>query len=310
MGIVTSSGIPWDIIERDLDKVSMTTETKVYNWIPKLYKTTNKKTFQILERTFAGLTPASPWLADGDPVPVSGLSSRYKITAEQGIIANSFDYTFRMKFFEQYDVLAKVAAGLPSTIAVKKQLAAIGYLGSGFTGKWCTDPACTEPLFSTSHPLDPRYAGGGAYGSNLVSGGASVGTAMDMLNALINTPDDLGNPGTYIPSFILCATEQVMNWQQVFPQQGKNAYRADTANHTPDPFGDYTIGIVGCPWFDQLGMSTCSFLFSQQNELVWNDALPIKSWMKEKDNLVTTQHVMSIFTRYAQGWRGIVASAG
>jgi len=309
-GIITSSGIPWDIYERDLDDVTRTTVTEVFNWVPRLFKVIPpRKYLEIRERTWAGMTDAEPWEGDGDEVPISGIASRYKITAEYGFIANSIEYTYKMKTFDEYNLLKDKAVGLRESVETKTQKSAVGYLCGGFSGTWGTDPAITEPLFSDLHTFDPRYAGSGTFWSNIVSGAPSVGALMDAINLLILTPDDLGNPGTYLPTFLLCATGMVMVWRQILGFPGKTAERADTANHTPNPFGEYNITVVGCPWIDQISPDMW-YLYSNKTDLIWETLVGIDTWMHEAKNKSTEHLAMSCFRRFARGPRGIVGSEG
>ncbi|HEX2950408.1 MAG TPA: hypothetical protein VHV83_12730 [Armatimonadota bacterium] len=296
-------GIPWTIYERGLDKITLTTVEKVFNFIPKLYNVQSKKSRQIIERSYAGVTEATDWNPNGEPIPTSTINSRYKILAENGWIGNSVAYTLDMKTFDENDLMTNMAADLANSIATRKQKVAVGFLCSGFGINWNDEAA--EPLFCTTHKLDPRYAGGNATASNLVVGAPSVGSLCDAINLLVNTPDDLGNPGTYNPRFVLCHPSKYLEWKMII---GDNRGKSDTNNHTINPFEEYSITPVACPWIVDDKMW---FLYSDKHGLVWNDVVGFKSVMDtDAKTQVTTHLAYSCFTRYARDWRGIVASQG
>lgn len=303
MGPLGINGISWDVYERGLDKVTKTTVDQTPNFVPELYSTQHKKTKRISERQYAGIPEAEPWNPNGEPIPVSAISSRYKIEAENGWIGNSVAYTLEMKTFDQYDLKRQLAGDLASSVAVKKQKVAVGFLCAGFTNNWNAEAA--EPLFSATHKLDPRYAGGNGTASNLVVGAPSVATLAEAINLLISTPDDLGNPGSYLPRFVLCHTNKYLEWKQIL---GNQDYRSDTDKHTPNPFAEYRIIPKACPWITSEDMW---FLYGHKHGLVWNEVISFKSQLSTDPKTQTTTHMAySCFTRYARDWRGLVASQG
>ena len=298
---ITINGIPWNVYERGLDKVTKTTVDSIPNFIPQLYEMTNKKTKQIIERQYAGIPEAEAWNPNGEPIPEATINSRYKIIAENGWIGNSVGYTLDMKTFDQNDLMRRMASDLGTSIATRKQKTAVGFLCAGFSEVWNAE--ANEPLFSASHALDPRSSV--ATASNLVVGGPSVSTLSDAINLLVNTPDDLGNPGTYVPQFILCHPNKYLEWKQIV---GDNRGRSDTANNTINPFEEFNIKVVSCPYVTD---EDYWFLFSNKRPLVWNEVISYKSVMEtDAKTQVTTHLAYSCFTRYARDWRGIVGSQG
>jgi hypothetical protein len=248
---------------------------------------------------------ATDWNPNGDTIPANVVNSRYRIEATNNWIGNSVAYTLDMKTFDHNELMTKMAGDLASSVAIARQKAALKPLNDGFTGKWCTDAAVTVPLFSTTHPLDPRLGTPAVTASNLVVGAPSIATLSDAINLLVATPDDLGNQGTYLPRFVLCHTNKYLEWKQIL---GNDSGRSDTPNHTPNPFTEYRINPVACPWIDD---EDKWFLFSDKTPLVWNDVISFKSLLStEPKTQVTTHMAYACFTQYARDWRGIVASQG
>lgn len=300
---LTINGIPWDVYERGLDKITKTTVDTVTNFIPMLYNTQSKKTKRITERLYAGIPEAEPWNPNGEPIPSQTINTRYKVEAENGWIGNSVDYTLDMKTFDNNDMMTRMASELATSIAIKKQKTAIGFLCAGFADVWNSE--ANEPLFSATHKLDPRYAGANANASNLVVGAPSVATLSDAINVLLSMPDDLGNPACYLPKYILCHPSKYLEWRQIL---GNAEYRSDTANHTPNPFSEYSLRPVSCSWVTSDNMW---FLYGDRHGLVWNDVIGFKSVLDtDAKTQVTTHMAYACFTRYARDWRGIVGSQG
>ena len=274
----------------------------VFNWIPKLYGGANKKTRIIREQTWSGLTPAESWDPNGESVPESSMMSRYRIEANAEWIANSISYTLDMKTFDEHNIMPQLAADLGNSIATRRQLAAVGLLCAGFSTAWNAE--ANENLFATGHNLDPRA--GNLTVSNLVQGAPSVATLSEAITLLTGMRDDMGNPdATFQPRFVLCHPNKYLEWKQII---GNDAGRSDTANHTPNPFDEFHLKAVACPWITDEKMW---FLFANKTGLIWNEIIPFVTKMETDHKTQVTSHLAySCFTQYARDWRGIVGSQG
>jgi len=278
----------------------------VTNWIPKLFTTTNKKTKQIIERSYAGVPEAESWNPNGEQIPEASINTRFKILAENGWLGQSVGYTLEMKTFDENDLMTKMAGDLANAVAVAKQKSALAFLEGGLSTVWNVE--ANEYLFTASHYLDPRYGSGTEVYGNLVTGAPSVSTLSDGINLLVGTPDDLGNPKMILPKFILCHTNKYLTWKQILGHNTGEAYRSDTANATPNPFSEYNIVPVACPWIQT---ETHAFLFGNENGLVWNEVIGFKSTFgTDLKTQLTTHLAYSAFTRYARDWRGVVCING
>ena len=302
-GIVTINGLSWNIYEKSLDKITKMTVDSVQDFIPKLFTTTNKNSKRITERTFSGIPEAETWNPNGESIPVTAINSRWQITADNGWIAQRVAYTKEQKQFDLYDVMNAMAADLGNSIAVKRQKAALARLCGGFSTVWNTE--ANEYLFTASHYLDPRYSTGTVTYSNLVAGAPSVNVLKEALALLTGTPDDMGNPTSYMPKFILCHPDYYLDWMMIV---GDARGKADTADNTINPFQEYGLSVVPCPW---ITTSTYWFLFSNKHGLVWNDVIKFKSESFNDDKTKVTYHdAYSCYTNYVRDWRGIVAGTG